>query len=108
MRREPTDAEAFLWKLLRGKRLGFKFRRQHPVGRFILDFYCPETQLAIELDGGQHAQEPQATRDTCRDEALLQKGIRVLRFFDNELLTNPEAVLEAIWNSLHAEWQNEV
>jgi very-short-patch-repair endonuclease len=103
MRREPTDTEAFLWKLLRGKRLGFKFRRQHPFGRFILDFYCIEMRLAIELDGGQHVEGSQADRDIRRDEALRLEGVRVLRFFNDEVLTKPDAVLETIWNTLHGE-----
>jgi very-short-patch-repair endonuclease len=108
LRRESTDAEALLWKLLRGKQLGFKFRRQHPIGRFILDFYCAETRLAIELDGGQRAEGPQAARDVCRDEVLRRAGVRVLRLFDDELLMNPDAVVEAIWNALHFEGRDGV
>lgn len=68
MRREPTPAEAVLWSALRGGRLGVRFRRQHPVGRFILDFWCAEAKLAIEVDGGIH--DEQHDRDEARTDFL--------------------------------------
>jgi len=71
-----------------------KFRRQHPVGNYILDFYCDEARLAIELDGGQHAQS--SKYDSQRTEELLKKGIRVVRFWNNEVLENLDGVLERI------------
>lgn len=99
MRASPTDAEAFIWGALRARRMaGFKFRRQHPVERFILDFYCHDLQLAIELDGGQH--QDNINYDQTRSAALAAGGIRMVRFWNNDVLANPESVLEAIWNEL--------
>ena len=101
LRTRQTDAERLLWHLLRGRNLlGFKFRRQQPIGRFILDYYCPEANLAIELDGGQHV-ERQAY-DASRTAMLEAKGIKVLRFWNNDLLTQPEYVLEEICRHLPA------
>ncbi|MGH7411692.1 MAG: endonuclease domain-containing protein [Candidatus Methylomirabilis sp.] len=95
LRRNQTDAERKLWMRLRARQVnGLKFRRQHPIGRYIVDFCCPEHQLVVELDGGHHASKIQA--DRRRTEFLVQLGYRVLRFWDHEVLTNPEAVLEQI------------
>jgi len=95
-----TDAEQLFWHLLRGRRFcGVKFRRQHPFGRFILDFYCHDFQLAIELDGSGHNDQEQKTYDAERTKALEGAGIKVLRFWNHEVLTDLEAVLE----KLHAE-----
>jgi len=97
LRRNQTDAEMFLWQLLRGRRLGgFKFRRQHPFGPYILDFFCMQRQLAIELDGGSHAQDAQASYDGERTAFLQKKGIQVLRFWDNQVFQETEAVLTVI------------
>jgi len=102
LRRDSTDAEGLVWFLLRNRRLGgFKFRRQHPVGPYILDFYCQETKLAIELDGGQHNSPEEMIYDQERTCYLSALGIRVLRFWNNEVLNNPEGVLQVIWNLLH-------
>jgi adenine-specific DNA-methyltransferase len=99
LRGRMTDAEALLWQLVRNRRLaGAKFRRQHPVGRFILDFYCPEKKLAIELDGGQHAEA--FAYDRSRDEWLRIRGIRVLRFWNNQMLLETDAVAEKIYQAL--------
>jgi predicted helicase/very-short-patch-repair endonuclease len=96
MRSSATDAESLMWYLLRNRRLaGAKFRRQHPMGRYILDFYCAEQSLCIELDGGQHAD--QQARDTVRDEHLRTSGVRVLRFWNNQVLAETESVMEAIY-----------
>ena len=90
-----------MWKLLRNRQLdGWKFRRQHPVGKYILDFYCHEARLGVELDGGQHAEPDQAQYDAERAQALEAEGIRVLRFWNNEVLKNTTAVLQEIWNVL--------
>lgn len=78
---------------------GFKFRRQQPIGRYIVDFFCPESKLVVELDGGHHASQIQA--DQRRTEFLTKAGYRVLRFWDNEVLTNTEAVLQKIVNELN-------
>ena len=96
-RQRATDAESLMWKLLRNRQLGgVKFRRQHPVGKFILDFYSEACRLAIELDGGGHAKPSQARYDADRTQALEAEGIRVLRFWNNEMLSNPEGVMERI------------
>ena len=101
LRKGQTDAESLLWLLLRDRRLGgFKFRRQHPVPPYVLDFYCHEKRLAVELDGGQHAE--QAARDERRTAELERQGIRVIRFWNNAVLAETEGVLEAIWQVLHS------
>jgi very-short-patch-repair endonuclease len=102
LRNKPTDAEDFLWQLLRRKQLGIKFRRQHAVGQFILDFYAPDVKLAIELDGGGHAEALQTARDAERDALLAQQGIRTLRFWNHEIFSEPEAVLERILAAIRA------
>jgi formamidopyrimidine-DNA glycosylase len=95
LRESTTDVEKKLWRRLRNRQLlGMKFRRQHPVGKYIVDFYCDEAKLAIELDGGQHASS--SGYDTARTEALERLGIRVLRFWNNEVLGNLDGVLERI------------
>jgi len=98
MRRQATDAEALLWRLLRGRRIAnAKFRRQHFFPPYILDFYCHELKLAVELDGGQHNLEADQRRDARRDAYLAEHGIQVLRFWNNDVLRETEAVLEAIY-----------
>jgi len=95
LRRDQTEAERRLWARLRDRQLGgAKFRRQHPIGRFITDFCCPEYGLVVELDGGQHATQMEA--DRRRSEFLSQQGYRVLRFWDNEVMEDIEAVLEQV------------
>lgn len=92
---EQTDAEKLLWFHLRNRRLkGYKFRRQYPIQNYILDFYCVEKKLAVELDGGQHIQRE--LYDKKRTRQLQQIGIKVLRFWDNEVLQNADNVLEQI------------
>jgi very-short-patch-repair endonuclease len=94
LRRDATDVERILWYALRDKLGRWKFRRQHPVGRRIVDFACPEHKLAIELDGGQHAEQIEA--DDCRSKELGQHGYRVIRFWNTDVLDNLEGVLETI------------
>lgn len=102
MRSGMTDAEALLWKLLRNRRLAAaKFRRQHPMGRYILDFYCVEKKLCIELDGGQHGEA--IAYDQLRDQWLQGQGIRILRFWNNQMLMETEGVLEMIYQALLAD-----
>jgi very-short-patch-repair endonuclease len=101
MRQNPTDAERFLWECVRDKRMGIKFRRQHVVGPYILDFYASSLKLAIELDGGGHAKPEQIEKDRKRDAFLSARGIRVVRIWNNELFQNPEGMLEFIWRVVH-------
>jgi len=93
LRQRSTDAETKLWYHLRAGRLkGLKFRRQHPVPPYVLDFYCATAKLAIELDGSQHTIDS----DASRTAALANQGITILRFWDNDVLTQTDAVLDAI------------
>ncbi len=102
MRREPTDAEARLWSLLRPRRFaGFKFRRQVPVGPYIADFMCYSARLIIELDGSQHAGNP---HDLTRDAYLRAQGFHILRLWNDILLTNPDTAADSIWHSLNQEY----
>jgi very-short-patch-repair endonuclease len=95
LRRRGTEAEKLLWNHLRAKQLhGLRFRRQEPIGRYIVDFLCYEVRMVIEVDGGQHAGAK--VRDNERDEWLTSQGFNVLRFWDNEVLMNVEGVLENI------------
>ena len=96
LRRQSTDVETRLWQRLRNKQLGVDFRRQHPAGQFVLDFYCPELHLAIELDGGQHGSRDGKQQDARRDEWLGQRGVMVLRFWNSDLVENFPGVLETI------------
>jgi very-short-patch-repair endonuclease len=95
LRKNFTNTERLLWKYLRAKQMeGCKFRRQEPIGSYIVDFVCQEKRIVIEVDGGQHSIE--GKRDNERDEWLEGKGYKVLRFWDNEVLANIEGVLEGI------------
>jgi very-short-patch-repair endonuclease len=98
LRINSTDTEKYLWKYLRGRQLeGFKFRRQHPIGKYIADFINLERKIIIEVDGGQHLENK---KDKLRDRWLKEQGYEVLRFWDNEVLTNIEGVLELIREKL--------
>jgi very-short-patch-repair endonuclease len=95
LRHRQTPAEEMLWRRLRGQRLaGCKFRRQHPIGRFIVDFCCPTRNLVIEIDGDGHAH--QADYDATRTEWLNERGYRVIRFSNADVCERLEEVLEAI------------
>ncbi|BBC26251.1 DNA methyltransferase [Pseudanabaena sp. ABRG5-3] len=97
LRNNATPAEVALWKALQGKQLdGFKFRRQHSIGNYILDFFCPSANLAIELDGGQHFTQEGREYDAVRDEFLWSVGITVLRYANNLIFENLEGVLEDV------------
>ena len=101
LRRRSTDAEQRLWRLLRAKRLaGFKFRRQHTVGPYVLDFFCHAANLAVEADGGQHFSDEGQARDGARDEYLAGRGIRVMRFTDRQVLVETGWVVEVIWRAV--------
>jgi very-short-patch-repair endonuclease len=101
LRRDATDVERILWFALRDRLPGWKFRRQHPIGRRIVDFACPERKLAIELDGGQHALREEA--DERRSVELARRGYRVIRFWNNEVLENLDGVLETILGALSSD-----
>ena len=95
MRKEPTLAEQKLWQHIRGKRiLGHKFRRQHALDRFIVDFYCSEARLIVEVDGPTHEYTPE--EDAIRQKFLEEMGNRVIRFTNVEVLKQMEAVLDEI------------
>jgi very-short-patch-repair endonuclease len=97
LRSRSTDAERTLWSYIRAKRLdGLKFRRQHPIGKYIVDFVCLERKIVIELDGGQHAELKTGAYDRERDNWLEKQGYRVLRFWDNDVLVNTREVLQVI------------
>ncbi len=98
MRGDATDAERQLWQIVRGGRIeGFHFRRQHPSGGYILDFYCDDLRLAIEADGGQHYMPEGKLHDLVRDAALTDTGIMVLRFNDHDILKHSDGVAETIY-----------
>jgi very-short-patch-repair endonuclease len=94
LRRDSTDVEMRLWQRLRNCQLGVDFRRQHPAGNFFLDFYAPALRLAVELDGGQHAEQMDA--DRRRTRWLEQRGVTVLRFWNSDVSQNLPGVLETI------------
>ena len=94
LRVNSTDTEKYLWKYLRGKQLeGIKFRRQHTIDKYIVDFINLESKIIIEVDGGQHLENK---KDKLRDKWLEEQGYEVLRFWDNEVFANIEGVLESI------------
>ncbi len=98
LRKNQTEAEKFLWKNLRNKNLDYKFNRQFSFGPYILDFYCAEKRLAIELDGFQHLKD--IKYDKQRDEYLYLNDIKVLRFWNNEISVNMNSVMERIEKEL--------
>jgi very-short-patch-repair endonuclease len=100
LRRDATDVESRLWRALREKCPQWKFRRQHPIGKRVVDFACPERRLAIELDGGQHAEQSEA--DELRSAELAQSGYRVIRFWNADVLQNIDGVLETILRVLES------
>jgi very-short-patch-repair endonuclease len=94
MRREPTEAERKLWYALRDRRMqSLKFRRQAPIGSYIVDFLCVAQKLIVEVDGSQHVE---SFRDEARDAWLARERYRVLRFWNHEVLTTPDSVLATI------------
>ena len=96
LRESSTDAERRLWQCLRGGQLdGLKFRRQHPIPPYVVDFYCDALKLVVELDGSQHTEQA----DRARTTVFESRGLTILRFWDNEVLTQIDAVVEAIFNS---------
>ena len=101
LRKNQTDAEKKLWSIVRNRQLsGVKFRRQFSVGRYILDFYCPEYRIGIEADGGQHYENGGRTRDELRTNELNNLGVEIIRFSDHDILKNIDAVFEVIQKAI--------
>jgi very-short-patch-repair endonuclease len=99
LRKSSSDAERRFWYHVRGRRLvGYKFRRQQPIGPYVVDFCCESADLIVELDGGQHAE--QRLYDELRERYLREQGYEVLRFWDNDVLTNTDGVLSAVLKTL--------
>jgi very-short-patch-repair endonuclease len=99
LRKESTDAERRLWRELRDRRLsGYKFRRQHPIGPYVVDFVCLEHNLVIEVDGGHHLLQEHADRK--RSEHLASLGFRMIRFWNDEVLAQTPAVLDTVLREL--------
>jgi very-short-patch-repair endonuclease len=96
LRRNSTPQEIILWSRLRRNQLGFKFRRQHSIGKYIVDFYCPEKKLIIEVDGGQHDEDAIKKYDKRRSEYLEKLNFRILRFWDRDINLNLEGVIGEI------------
>ncbi|WP_261365015.1 endonuclease domain-containing protein [Anatilimnocola floriformis] len=96
MRQAPNDAEAAIWHLLRDRKLGgFKFRRQHPLGNYIADFFCPDAGLVVELDGKSHQGKEEA--DAARQAWFVERGFAVIRYTNHDVNENAEGVAELIW-----------
>ncbi len=97
LRSNMTEAEIKLWSYIRNKRLKrLQFYRQKPLGQYIVDFYCPQAKLVIEIDGSQHYCEPQLSLDRQRDAYLQKQGLRVIRYLDTDVLTNIEGTIEKL------------
>ncbi|MEI6511721.1 MAG: endonuclease domain-containing protein [bacterium] len=97
LRNDATPVEKMLWQYLRNNRLsGRKFRRQHPIGRFVTDFFCDDARLIVELDGAVHNEPSQIERDSAREEALKDHNLHVLRFRNHEVKRNLSGVLKVI------------
>ncbi len=95
LRKRPTETEKLLWRYLRSKQIeGFKFRRQQPIDNYVVDFVCFDNKIVVEVDGGQHAVDKE--KDIERDIYLKKHGFKVLRFWNNDVLTNIGGVLEKI------------
>ncbi len=102
MRHPQTFAEATLWHVLRNRHTDFKFRRQHPVERFIVDFYCAEAKLLIEIDGESHLEPGQEQYDKARTEYLEELGYKVVRFTNDDVRYNISAVVNEILQSIES------
>ena len=100
-RRNPTVTEAFIWSCLRNRQLhGYKFRRQRPIGRYIVDFYCAELRLVIEVDGAVHQEKDQMEYDTIRQEEIEIRGYKVIRISTSEIRRNPSNALSKIIDAI--------
>jgi very-short-patch-repair endonuclease len=101
LRKSMSDAERKLWRGLRARRIdGARFRRQHPIGRYIVDFVCLEQRLVVEVDGGQHTEDEHIAADARRDRWLESEGYRVMRVSTTDVYGNLDGVLDTIWATL--------
>ena len=101
LRKKETWAEKLMWRWLRDRRFsGYKFRRQHPVSVYYLDFFCEKARLAIELDGFGHGRASQQRRDVEREAFLASRGIKVLRFWNSSLRRNAQSIRDTIFRHL--------
>jgi very-short-patch-repair endonuclease len=102
LRANSTDTERKLWSILRDRQFnGWKFRRQYPVEGYIIDFYCVKARPGIELDGSQHGDPAHVEYDRERDEKLESVGVRLLRFANEDVLKETDAVTQSIWSALN-------
>ena len=101
LRKNLTPQEILVWGRLKGSALGVKFRRQHSIGKYIVDFCCPAKKVIVELDGSQHCEKMAELYDTARTNYLQKLGYTVLRFWNNEINVNLESVLMNITDALH-------
>jgi ATP-dependent helicase HrpA/adenine-specific DNA-methyltransferase len=103
LRKDDTWAEKLMWRWLRDRRFsGYKFRRQHPLGEYYLDFFCEEAELNVELDGSQHGFPDQRKHDLEREKFLSSYGIKTLRFWNGQLRRNAQSIRDSIFNELQA------
>ena len=108
LRRRQTEAEGKLWRALRKRRYrGWKFRRQQPLGPFVVDFICFDAKLVVELDGGQHGEEQNARRDALRSRYLERQGYRVKRYWNSQLYEDIDCVLDDIGRDIGAHFPSE-
>ncbi|MFN0076747.1 MAG: endonuclease domain-containing protein [Prosthecobacter sp.] len=104
LRQDATDPEALMWGCLRDRRVNQrKFRRQHPIKPYVLDFYCADLRLAIELDGGQHNSVEGKLHDKARAAFLRSQGIKTLRFTNDEVMRHTDSVMNVIWKRTRRE-----
>ena len=96
LRQQGVLAEIILWSKLKNKNLGYKFRRQFGIGKYIIDFYCPRKRIAIEIDGATHSTNKEIAHDSVRQKYLENLGLKVIRFTNNDIKENMEGVLSAI------------
>jgi len=108
LRQPQTPAEATLWQHLRNRNLKYKFRRQHPIDFFIIDFYCAEAKLLIEIDGSSHLEKEQQEYDQARTEYLEAHGYKVIRFTNDDVRYNIHAVVTVIMEKVESRINNKI
>ena len=101
MRHDPTPAEATLWRALRNRNLNYKFRRQHPIDKFIIDFYCAQVKLCVELDGDTHFELSQQEYDLARTAYLEELGYKIIRFSNQDVRYNLPSIVDEIVRTIN-------